>query len=399
MYQDHGRAQAGRHDPIRHVGLVRASARALSWQWLMGILALATGAAVAQPTEGQGRAVQTNALPQSAALVTSPQDTIELRRTTGDRIRVGYVTSLTATSDWVLVGDMNLSPHIGAIDRRSFTLVGRYGEDGTMPGQLREPGCITEGRGGESSIWVFDRKRRAFIELRINNDPRTAVFVGELTWPTLHDDILCAVWSDSQILLHSYKPDYLTFSDTLGTSQTTLQVIPPYTEHKDLNPSAFSVSPSGGHLALGYKYAARLDLFDDGGELYATVRGPRETNELQYTIVERAGIADSHALVAADSDVAYIDVAATDRFVYALFSGCPVGEQGCRYSGKHVQVFTWDGTFVRELVVDEPLLVIAVSADDSVLYGAYAAEDNGYDQKIGEWLLPRSASNRERLPL
>jgi hypothetical protein len=316
------------------------------------------------------------------AQLAGPIDTLRLARTTAGTARVGYVTSLAVAGNQILLGDMQLNPHLARFDRRNFRLIGRDGPDGTGMGQLHEPTCITPNLDDDDHVWVFDRTRSVLTSLRI--DGRSEDIVREIPLPGLPRATLCAAWSNGRIVLHSYFPDFLATTDSVGGARKSLGVPPPY-DHDNLNTSVFARSPSGARMALAYNYSTRLDLFDATGKRYASLRGPHATNEVRYAMDDRSGLGN-RALVSNQSETAYFALAATEHFLYAVYAGCAGGH--CLWGGRHLQIFRWDGTLVRELAVDRWVKMIAVTPDDAVLYGVYAEARNGFDQKLGEWPLP-----------
>jgi hypothetical protein len=70
-----------------------------------------------------------------------------------------------------------------------------------------------------------------------------------------------------------------------------------------------------------------------------------------------------------DLRAGYVDLASTDRHVYALFSGNVMGEAGQQtFFGRQVHVFDWSGRMVARLELDEPALTMALAPDESRLY-------------------------------
>jgi hypothetical protein len=115
------------------------------------------------------------------------------------------------------------------------------------------------------------------------------------------------------------------------------------------------------------------------------VRGPQSLSPLRYKIAMPPGAKHEHAYVSETSDVGYVGLAASDTLLYALFVGCP---GRCGIAGAQVQVFRWDGSFVRAFALDKRALMIAVDPGDRWLYAVFATDSRGYDQHIGEWRLP-----------
>lgn len=70
-----------------------------------------------------------------------------------------------------------------------------------------------------------------------------------------------------------------------------------------------------------------------------------------------------------DTPVGYLDVCATEKYVYALYSGKNYrDEKEAAFSGHVVEVYGWDGTLLKRYLSELPLKVIEASGDDSSLY-------------------------------
>jgi hypothetical protein len=111
-----------------------------------------------------------------------------------------------------------------------------------------------------------------------------------------------------------------------------------------------------GHLAvLADRYRDAIELIDLDRATTTTVHGP-------------VALPHGSALPGLD-DVAYVDVTATSRSIFGLFSGRSFAAVGQRASfGDCVHVFGWDGTFETALRLDGEVIAIAVTEDGSALY-------------------------------
>ena len=63
----------------------------------------------------------------------------------------------------------------------------------------------------------------------------------------------------------------------------------------------------------------------------------------------------------------YVDIYATEQFVYALFSGKKLKDENSKYA-KRLRVFNWNGNLIKEYELDIPSSDICVSDDDSRLW-------------------------------
>ena len=69
----------------------------------------------------------------------------------------------------------------------------------------------------------------------------------------------------------------------------------------------------------------------------------------------------------------YLDQDVTDESIFALYYDCEVSESSER-SSSTIHVFSWDGQLKAVYHIDEPLIDIAITDDESTLYGITAEE-------------------------
>lgn len=72
----------------------------------------------------------------------------------------------------------------------------------------------------------------------------------------------------------------------------------------------------------------------------------------------------------AENKMGFIDSYATDQYVYLLYSGKSYKDMKTKaFEGSVIYVFDWDGKPVKRLILDIPIKILCVSADNSIIYG------------------------------
>jgi hypothetical protein len=137
--------------------------------------------------------------------------------------------------------------------------------------------------------------------------------------------------------------------------------------------SNFILRKDASKLALATDMADMIDIFDiskpSAPELVWSYQGflPHD-----LFVVEMG----AQAAFTMESQSGYPDLAASDNFIYALFSGRQVKEKNYGY-GNIIRVMNWDGSNRFELQSDIDLRRITVSPDDKKIYAiAIDKEDN-----------------------
>lgn len=129
--------------------------------------------------------------------------------------------------------------------------------------------------------------------------------------------------------------------------------------------SSIGVKPDGTRLSLGMLFFDERNIVDLEGENHLSISTAQECRDeaiLKRTIREERFVQEYYYY---SSDV-------TDRFIYALYLN---GEGIDRQPPYSIHVFTWDGKLSAIYQVDERLVGIAVSEDDSTLYGLTEEEE------------------------
>lgn len=129
-----------------------------------------------------------------------------------------------------------------------------------------------------------------------------------------------------------------------------------------VNRNRAAVDPSHRRLVLAYQAINRLDIYDSVPALRGSIAGPRKVAMSFSRVDSRRGPAFTWT---ESNERAYVGVDASQDHIFALFCG-KCGPELARI----VHVFTWEGRFIREFVLDQGVLGIAVSPDGTTLFGA-----------------------------
>ena len=81
-------------------------------------------------------------------------------------------------------------------------------------------------------------------------------------------------------------------------------------------------------------------------------------------------------MVDKNNKVGYIATYATDKLVYALYSGIKITElKNVNFEGQTLRVFDWTGTLVKEYGLDVPCSYLCVSDDDRKIWAIASNPD------------------------
>jgi hypothetical protein len=121
-------------------------------------------------------------------------------------------------------------------------------------------------------------------------------------------------------------------------------------------------------VAVATRHADRLDIYRPDGTRVASADRP-----LGFEPVYQVARAAGRPTMATGDELrfGYIDVATTDRYVYALYSGLRRADAPGRANyGRVVRVFDWNAKLVRTMELDQLVFSIAADPSDRRLYAA-----------------------------
>jgi len=126
------------------------------------------------------------------------------------------------------------------------------------------------------------------------------------------------------------------------------------------------IKPDGSKLSLSMFYFDEINIYDIEGDNHLTISTSQRLND-GTTIKD----AISHGRMG--DHYYYLDQDVTDESIFALYYDCEVSESSER-SSSTIHVFSWDGQLKAVYHIDEPLIDIAITDDESTLYGITAEE-------------------------
>jgi hypothetical protein len=145
----------------------------------------------------------------------------------------------------------------------------------------------------------------------------------------------------------------------------------PLEAFKDAYTSYIYIRPSGGKVALPYRYTDVVEIYDLSNNTNKAVWGP-EGFDVQY----EAGRHNFGFFMAKTEETrkAFVHGAVTDSLIYLLYSGHNRKDENWPY-GKYLYIYDWDGNPIKKIVLDRYIYAFDVTDDDSKIYA--------YDHKSG----------------
>lgn len=287
-----------------------------------------------------------------------------------------YPTELAVVGEYLVALNEYRTP-VGYLLRRSDgALVRTFGRDGQGPGEFMSAWSVDPVPGADE-FWLYDpalrRTTRISVGQVLRGAPAREYPSVQLTSDGVGTDL---TWLGDSLMVAPgfFKRGRLGYFDAGGSLLREAGEVPQGSEGTPAHvrqhgyQSTLEPNPSRTLLALGTRHADQIEIYRPDGTRVALGRGPFRFDP-RYEVGTRGG---QPALAVGDElRFGYVDLAATEDHVFALFSGRRQGDyRGTANLGEYVHVFDWSGRFLAELRLDAPVIHIAVDPGTMTLYAS-----------------------------
>lgn len=302
---------------------------------------------------------------------------------------LGIPARLAIRDSLLIVTDLGGEPFLHGYHLGPDQKLRAIGRRGQGPGEFGATPWPVPGAGGDdASTWYFDGVLR-----RLTAVPANRFYSAELGAEPIHTQSTVPVgpgvrkpgWLPDGSLVSAESADSLEGLTLLryAVDGTLISATPGLVrddrfDNRDLQ-SAYDyflcASPDGRRLAVVYFFAGMGSVLDSVGNVSDTLSAPivfRPT-AIRHPLTRRTTFKGGEGIVRQ----AYIDCAATDSTVYALFLGrlnsATIGRSGGRRAFVHA--FRWDGSLVGAFELDHGAHALAVDLINRRLVTATLGED------------------------
>lgn len=322
-------------------------------------------------------------------------DSLRFLRAVNDSAGFKGISSIAIDGERIWVTARLMTPQLTVLDIQNGVVLSRSVLQGNEEDQARRLGCL---RQADGVMTAFDLLRQRLIVLRAGDDGGVHVASARQLIPDI--DVQCAFVQNGHVFGSGDFADHslLEFGRD-GKAMTRHSSGPPFSPvemphfagRRALNASFSATVPGSGNIILAYKFATRLDWFSRDGLPQLVVEGPHPV-KAAYRWIDGNQARGSHRsgelAFEPSGELAYLDLAATKRRVYALFCGCPLS----RPRATSLFVFSSTGDFLGELKFDRPVWRIAIDPDESIVVAAIRRElpspSGDWREHLAVWRIP-----------
>lgn len=305
----------------------------------------------------------------------------------------GYLLVIDVASDSVL--------HLfDAHDGRHVLSFGRRGEG---PGEFTGAWSIDPVPEKHGEAWVYDVSLRRFTRMLLADgasgridpvgaEPEAIQLLAEVT-------LLDPLWSDTLIVsLGFFRGGRLGHFDADGRFLRAGGELPssddpvPEEARQHAYQSMLAADPSRSRFVVATRHADLLEVLRADGTVTARADPPFGFLP-QYGVREWGGTVDLRT--GTDLRFGYLDVAATDHRVYALFSGrTRRAFPGAANQGEYVHVYDWDASLLEVYRLDRPAVAITADREGGGLF----AVRHTPEPAVVRYALPRDVREAREPP-
>ncbi len=288
---------------------------------------------------------------------------------------IGRADALVTTDRYLWIADGNGDPFLHLVDLQSGAVSQSFGRRGDGPGDYRGARPIFVDPDASDGVIVYDGPLRRLTRLRA--DAAGGAQVGRIT--TLAGLVpiprrLGALGSGYVGWLADSAPRWVILdADATPIRYSDGPLVGPVDVHWQQRVNASSTlsicgRPDGSGFAVAYGSAGRIELYDSLATLLGLAAVP-DSSDGDFVTVEGFG----SELRWRNARYFYGGCAATDRFLFALYSGKPEGKpEEMNWGGSTVQVFDWKGHLISMLRLPVAMAEIAIDRSGVLLFGSSA---------------------------
>ena len=287
---------------------------------------------------------------------------------------LGWIGEIALVGDRLVALDVMGSPAIHVVDLADPRRLGSYGREGDGPGEFRDLEQIVTGvSASPDEIWILDGSHQRLTRLSVTDIERGGVPQPEIfrmEGPNAESLVRTpeGLWFSGGRIpdgrVARYNLDWSYDRTIVGFPPEAIEM--PGVPFRQIYESWVVADPAGGRLAAATLMAGLLEIFDYDGVLLARAAVPDPFQPAWDEERSRNG----YLTVSHDTRYGFADLTATRRYLYGVFSGRRLMGDGFPWESRQVQVYTWDGDYVKTLHLDRAAEAIAVDESDTWLYAS-----------------------------
>lgn len=293
------------------------------------------------------------------------------------------IEGLVCDKENLVVYDLHSGDSYTLFDKNTGEYITRFGTIGQGPGEIPS-GCY--GYLLKKKFSVFDDQMRIVMKynldsLRNNNEKVYPMRLAKYKMPNVQISRLIAIDDSTFFCAGTYKSkyQYILFDKNSKILAYGIEVYNAadsafnmYTRYL-ANQGDLVLRPGKNMFAYSVNFSSNLDIIEIVNGKIELKKSLRLGDPIYKSMSN--GIYQSVDLTE-DSQVGYINLSATDRYIYALYSDKKIYENGRK--SNTILVFDWEGNAVKKYSLDVDAYYIAIDEVDQTIFAAVKKADGGW---------------------
>ena len=299
---------------------------------------------------------------------------------------LAVIEGMTCNEEYLIVYDLHSGDSYTLFDRKTGAYITRFGTIGQGSGEI-PAGCY--GYMLNKCFSVLDNQTRVVMKYKLDalrsdkTDGENPVRLTKYDIPDSQISRLIAIddstflgagtyQSRYQYLLFNKNSDVLDYGvDIYNASDESFNQ---YTKYLS-NQGDLVMQPEKKFFAYSLNFSSNLDIIENINGKIKLKKSLRFGNPIYKPGAEADGLYQSVDMTE-DTQVGYINLCATTKYLYALYSDKKIYENGRK--SNLVLVFDWEGNAIRKYLLDADAHYIAVDEIGQKIFAAVKNTEGGW---------------------
>lgn len=295
------------------------------------------------------------------------------------------IEGMTCDEDYLIVYDLHSGDSYTLFDKKTGAYITRFGTIGQGPGEI-PLGCY--GYLWEKCFSVFDDQARIVMKYKLDSlhNGRMGKNPMCLTEYDISDSQLSRLIAiDDSVFFGAgtYKSryQYLLFDKNNNVLDYGIDIYNASDEAFNLytkflsNQGDLVMQPGKNIFAYSLNFSSNLDIVENADGKIKLKKSLRFGNPIYKPVTEGGGLYQGVDMTE-DTQVGYINLSATTKYIYALYSDKKIYENGRK--SNLVLAFDWEGNAIRKYLLDVEAYYITVDEVGQMMFAAVKNTEGGW---------------------
>jgi hypothetical protein len=299
---------------------------------------------------------------------------------------IGNPRRLTIAGQYLVILNQLPNPAVTVLDKTTGVHIASFGRRGTGPGEFEVPWQVAAAPRSSDAVSVFDLQTKRVTLLGVG-DPAAMGALRRTVSLGFAGAVLCPVWIDSNTVLTTgvFERRFKLLDLMRRGAREVGEPLPvPAELALDVKATAaaqgaLGIRPDRSRLVFAGRFLGQLLFYDRDGSFVGSATTTHASEPIFDSVSNRRPFIQGAGM----QHIQYLDVAATEERILALYSG-DRDAPGLSHLGHVVEVYDWSGHLVGTFPLSTPTDAIAVDPTSDNVFAAQWQSDSTQDD---DWVI------------